>query len=63
MDKISETKREIRLTEWQRQYEEYQKSGQTVQKWCSENNANIKTFYYRLKKYVKQHWKRQRLMK
>ena len=31
-------------------YEEYQASGKTVQAWCTENGANIKTFYYWLRK-------------
>ena len=50
MDKISENKREVRLIEWQKMYEEYQASGKTVQAWCSENDVSIKTFYYRLRK-------------
>ncbi len=50
MDKISKTKREVRLIEWRKMYEEYQASGKTVQAWCSENDVNIKTFYYRLRK-------------
>ena len=31
-------------------YTEYQASGKTVQVWCCENDVNIKTFYYRLRK-------------
>lgn len=50
MDKISESKREVRLIEWRKMYEEYQASEKTVQAWCSENDVNIKTFYYRLRK-------------
>ncbi|MDE5772434.1 MAG: IS66 family insertion sequence element accessory protein TnpB [Ruminococcus sp.] len=50
MDKISESKREVRLIEWRKMYAEYQASGKTVQAWYSENDVNIKTFYYRLRK-------------
>ncbi|MGN0684375.1 MAG: IS66 family insertion sequence element accessory protein TnpA [Oscillospiraceae bacterium] len=31
-------------------YSEYQASGQTVQRWCEENNLSTKTFYYWLRK-------------
>lgn len=50
MDKVIETKQEVRLMEWRRMYEEYCASGKTVQVWCSENDVNVKTFYYRLRK-------------
>lgn len=50
MDKIGRTKQELRLRSWMDMYTEYQASGKTVQAWCSENDVNIKTFYYRLRK-------------
>lgn len=48
MDKIGRTKQELRLKSYM--YTEYQASEKTVQAWCSENDVNIKTFYYRLRK-------------
>lgn len=50
MDKIGRTKQELRLRSWMDMYTEYQASGKTVQAWCTENDVNIKTFYYRLRK-------------
>ena len=50
MDRIRQAKREIRLNNWQRMYEEYLASGQTVQQWCADNNITPKTYYYRLRK-------------
>ena len=50
MDKISRTKQELRLRAWSDMYVKYQASGKTVQAWCTENDVNIKTFCYRLKK-------------
>ncbi|MDE6678618.1 MAG: hypothetical protein K2K02_06215 [Ruminococcus sp.] len=50
MDKIGRTKQELRLMSWMDMYTEYQVSGKTIQVWCIENDVNIKTFYYRLRK-------------
>lgn len=50
IDKIGRTKQELRLMSWMDMYTEYQASGKTVQEWCSENDVNIKTFYYWLRK-------------
>lgn len=50
MDKIAETKREIRLKAWAQMYAEYQESGNTVTAWCEERGLSVKTFYYRLRK-------------
>ena len=50
MDRIEQAKREVRLNNWQRMYEEYLASGQTVQQWCADNNITPKTYYYRLRK-------------
>ena len=49
MDRIEQAKREVRLNNWQRMYEEYLASGQTVRQWCADNNITPKT-YYRLRK-------------
>lgn len=50
MDKINETKRAMRLREWEEMYAAYQSSGKTVSAWCDECGLSIKTFYYRLRK-------------
>ena len=50
MDRIRQAKREVRLNNWQRMYEEYLASGQTVRQWCAENSVKPKTFYYRLRR-------------
>ena len=50
MDRIEKAKRQVRLNNWQRMYEEYLASGQTVQQWCADNNITPKTYYYRLRK-------------
>lgn len=31
-------------------YQAYLESGQTVKRWCGNNNISVKDFYYRLKK-------------
>lgn len=51
MDRIRQAKREIRLNNWQRMYEEYLASGKTVLQWCADNNITPKTYYYRLRKF------------
>ena len=50
MDRIEKAKRQVRLNNWQRMYEEYLASGQTVQQWCADNNITPQTYYYRLRK-------------
>ena len=50
MDRIEQAKREVRLNNWQRMYEEYLASGKTVLQWCADNNITPKTYYYRLRK-------------
>ena len=53
MDKttsITTVKKEMQLQEWSAQIEAQQSSGLTVQKWCTENGINTKTYYYRLRK-------------
>jgi len=50
MDKITATKKELRLKSWAKMYAEYQSSGKTVSAWCNECVLSIKMFYYRLRK-------------
>lgn len=50
MDRVGQVKREVILNEWAEMVRECQSSGQTVELWCSENEINIKTYYYRLKR-------------
>ena len=50
MDRVGQVKREVILNEWSEMVRECQSSGQTVERWCSENGVNIKTYYYRLKR-------------
>ena len=50
MDKITATKKELRLKSWAEMYAEYQSSGKTVAEWCDEQKLSAKTFYYRLRK-------------
>ena len=47
---IIRVKQELRLKEWSEQINEQQASGLTVQKWCEENDVNLKTYYYHLRK-------------
>ena len=50
MDEIAESKKQVKLRNWQMMYSEYQASGKTVRRWCEEKNLSTKTFYYRLRK-------------
>ena len=50
MDRVGQVKREVILNEWAEMVRECQSSGQMVERWCSENGVNIKTYYYRLKR-------------
>ena len=50
MDEIVETKKQVKLRNWQMMYSEYQASGKTVRRWCADKNLSTKTFYYRLRK-------------
>ena len=47
---IATVKQEVRLREWSEQIKAQQKSGLTVQKWCSENGISPKTYYYHLRR-------------
>lgn len=41
---------ELRRNEWKHNIEERYASGQTVVAWCTENNINVKSYYYWQKK-------------
>lgn len=50
MDKITDTKTEFRLRQWTQIIQTCQASGMTVIAWCSQNNVNIKSYYYWLRR-------------
>jgi len=50
MDIVSDTKAEFRLRQWTKVIQECQASNLTVTAWCSQNNINIKSYYYWLRK-------------
>ena len=50
MEKISRVNEEVKLREWSKKIQECKSSGLTVAQWCANNNLNIKTYYYRLRK-------------
>ena len=50
MNKIEKVKKEVQLKQWAEMVQRRSESGLTVTQWCSDNNINLKTYYYRLKK-------------
>src|SRR5690349_4592358 len=50
MDKVTDAKTEFRIRQWAKIIETCQASGLTVVAWCSQNNVNIKSYYYWLQK-------------
>jgi hypothetical protein len=50
MDKITDAKSEFRLRQWAEIIQACQVSGMTVIAWCAQNNVNIKSYYYWLRK-------------
>ena len=50
MDRITEIKNKVRISEWSDMVRACRDSGLTVQQWCNSNGINIKTYYYRLRK-------------
>ena len=54
MDQVTLAKNQIRADRWSMLIQTCQQSGQTVVNWCEENNINIKTYYYWLRKLRKQ---------
>ena len=47
---ITEVRERVRLTEWQRQIEERQSNGISIEEWCRQREISIGTYYYRLRK-------------
>ncbi len=54
MDQVTLAKNKMRADSWRMLIQTCQQSGQTVVSWCEENNINIKTYYYWLRKLRKQ---------
>ena len=50
MNEIAIVKKEIMEKEWAEQIQCCRESGLTVSEWCRENNINLKTYYYHLRK-------------
>jgi len=50
MDKITNAKTEFRIRQWTQIAKACQSSGMTVVAWCSQNNINIKSYYYWLRR-------------
>lgn len=50
MDKITDAKTEFRIKQWTKIIQTCQTSGMTVVSWCSQNNVNIKSYYYWLRR-------------
>ena len=50
MDQITLAKTQMRAENWRTLIQNRQQSGQTVVNWCEQNNINIKTYYYWLRK-------------
>ena len=50
MNNIAKVKKEVQLKQWAEMVQCRNKSGLTVTQWCADNNINLKTYYYRLKK-------------
>ena len=47
---IAAVKREVQLSEWQRQIQERQEQGRTVDEWCISLGISKGTYYHRLRK-------------
>lgn len=50
MDKVTDAKTEFRLRQWTQITQTCQASGMTVVAWCTQNNINIKSYYYWLRR-------------
>lgn len=61
MDQVTLVKNQMRTRNWQELIQARQDSGQTVVSWCRENNVNIKTYYYWLRKLRQQKIAKQEL--
>jgi hypothetical protein len=45
-----EVKQEVKLSEWQRQIQERQKLGLTVDEWCMQMDISKSAYYHRLRR-------------
>ena len=61
MDQVTLVKNQMWARNWQELLQTRQDSGQTVVSWCRENNVNIKTYYYWLRKLRQQEIVKQEL--
>lgn len=61
MDQVTLVKNQVRAQNWYKLIEECQSSGQTVVSWCKENDVNIKTYYYWLRKFRQQEIEKRQL--
>lgn len=52
MDQVTLVKNQVRAQSWYKLIGECQSSGQIVVSWCKENDINIKTYYYWLRKFI-----------
>ncbi len=50
MDQIMNAKAEFKLKQWTKIIQSCQASGMTVVGWCSQNEVNVKSYYYWLRK-------------
>lgn len=51
MDQVSLIKADVRKNQWAEIIQACQSSGMTAKAWCAENGINIKSYYYRLRKF------------
>lgn len=50
MDKIRQIKNEVKLMQWSEMVIACQSSDKNASEWCRDNNINLKTYNYRLRK-------------
>lgn len=50
MNEIALVKKQVVDAEWAEKIQCCRESGLTVSEWCRENNINLKTYYYHLRK-------------
>ena len=50
MNEIAKVKKDVKLAQWAEMVRSRNESGLTVREWCRQNDINLKTYYYRLKR-------------
>ena len=50
MNEIAIVKKQVDDAEWTERIQSCRESGMTVSEWCRNNNINLKTYYYHLRK-------------